>query len=74
MVFRMTNLSGEQALYKGEVFEIGKGDVLLPLPKVPHTIVFDERAQFPFTQYCINYAAKPLNQVPLDDRVVLEKQ
>ncbi|MGV8141823.1 MAG: hypothetical protein ACP5NW_05265, partial [Candidatus Woesearchaeota archaeon] len=58
----------------GEVFEIGKGDVLLPLSKIPHTIVFDERANFPFTQYCINYASKPLNQIPSSDRVVLENQ
>ncbi|MGV8141262.1 MAG: hypothetical protein ACP5NW_02345, partial [Candidatus Woesearchaeota archaeon] len=59
--FNFIDKNGNKAFYNGEVFEIGKGDVLLPLSKIPHTIVFDERANFPFTQYCINYASKPLN-------------
>ena len=64
---------GVKREYRGEMFNIGKGDVVLPLPYVPHRIVFDDRAQFPFTQYCINYAAEGLENIPADDRVILEK-
>ncbi len=71
--FTCKDLEDTERTYKGEVFEIGKGDVILPLPKVFHKILFDDRAQFPFTQYCINYSSKPLNEVPTSDRVVLEK-
>lgn len=70
----ITDLKGKSQDFKGEIFEIGKGDVLIPLPKTPHKILFDKRASLPFTFYCINYAIKPLNQVSLVDRVVLEKQ
>lgn len=64
---------GADKEYRGEVVNIGKGDVVLPLPFVPHRILFDERAKFPFTQYCINYSARGLDKTPSDDRVLLEK-
>lgn len=64
---------GAEKEYRGDVINIGKGDVVLPLPFVPHRILFDERAKFPFTQYCINYSARGLDKTPRDDRVILEK-
>ena len=57
---------------KGELLELKKGDVLLPMPGVNHKFVFEEM-QFPFTQFTINYASRLLNEVPAADRVALEK-
>lgn len=70
---KVTDTHGVEKEYTGHLYNIEKGEVLLPMPFVPHRIVFDERAQFPFTQYCINYAAKGLQHIPADDRVILEK-
>lgn len=69
--FTFKDLEGNKRIHKGEIFEIGKGDVLLPLPNVARTILFDD-AQFPYEHYNMNYAARPLNEVPASDRVILE--
>jgi hypothetical protein len=69
-----TDLEGKISVRKGEMIEMGKGDVMIPLPRTAHRILFDERTNFPFTQYCINYAAKHLNEVPKSDRVILERK
>jgi hypothetical protein len=68
------DLEGITKTYLGEIVEISKGDVVLPLPGVEHKILFNEKTKFPFTQYCMNYASKPLNEVPPADRVVLERK
>ena len=66
-------LVGRRTEYKGEILELGKGDVLLPMPMVAHRALFDDQTRFPFTYYCVNYAEKPLNGVPANDRIVLER-
>jgi len=44
--------------YRGEIFEVKKGDVVIPMPEVPHRIL-NEKSTFPYAQFTVNYAAKP---------------
>ncbi|MBI4162685.1 MAG: hypothetical protein HY513_03300 [Candidatus Aenigmarchaeota archaeon] len=59
-------------IYPGEVLELKQGDVLLPMPGIPHRFLFDNRTKYPFENYTINYAERGMDTVPADDRVVLE--
>ena len=68
----ITNGENKEMRY-GEIIRIKPGDVALPLPGVPHKLVFDERGSFPFTMYCPNYAPQNLDKTPADDRVVYGK-
>lgn len=70
---KVVDTFGAEKTYRGEIVNIREGDVIIPLPFVPHRILFGEKALFPFTQYCINYSERGLDKTPKDDRVILEK-
>ncbi|MFH0949482.1 MAG: hypothetical protein V1802_03265 [Candidatus Aenigmatarchaeota archaeon] len=69
----VTDQEGIKKTYRGEILQIRKGDVLIPLPKIPHKLLIDDMTPFSFKLYIINYASKNLNEVPENDRVVLEE-
>lgn len=72
--YRYKDMQGNGKECKGEILEVREGDVFIPMPDVPHRIIY-EGSQFPFAQYTINYAAragKLLSDISTP-RVALEK-
>ncbi|MBI4896649.1 MAG: hypothetical protein HY832_03835 [Candidatus Aenigmarchaeota archaeon] len=66
------NREGVSETIRGEVVPIKSGDVVIPLPRVRHRILF-EQMSYPISMDCINYSAHGLQNYSNNDRVVLEK-
>lgn len=57
------NREGRQETVRGEILELRKGDVVIPMPEIKHKLVFDT---VPFTIFCVNYTDGTLTK-DIDD-------